>query len=444
MARTSPPRLIAWILVGLLALAAIGSIVWGAFIVYASRQAAAIRPSGLAGNVKRDNLDAALLLRDLAGMPDEQVLSYALTTGKTETGFAIVVFSDELRDLERASAFLALAQSYTDANDSAKAAVCYQALVNLAALGADLHDYQKANLLLQAGDGLSSLGKPLQAEEAFDRVGEIARFSPALPAAVRVQLLRTLAEKYAGLDRESKVLDVSHSAQDVSQPSADAPVAINLPAAVPNWEGDPAWNDVRAREADRVRAAIELITALEGKAADQVEPRRLAVEKALLAEDQAQNAFYTQQRPKTTGTSARLALSRQRVAWLALKWRVAARGFGLALVPTWERSLKEIETALRTAQEDRYTFHLELAALLPDPLAARQATVDALVEELKLGRLGLYPEAPERGLAGDLTTAIGDRVSLQRDDTLFVVPATRNGGTDIGFAFATADQLLRQ
>ena len=83
MARTSPPPLIAWILVGLLALAAIGSIVWGAFIVYASRQAAAIRPSGLAGNVKRDNLDAALLLRDLAGMPDEQVLSYALTTGKT-------------------------------------------------------------------------------------------------------------------------------------------------------------------------------------------------------------------------------------------------------------------------------------------------------------------------------------------------------------------------
>ena len=28
-------------------------------------------------------------------MPDEQVLSYALTTGKTETGFAIAVFSDK-------------------------------------------------------------------------------------------------------------------------------------------------------------------------------------------------------------------------------------------------------------------------------------------------------------------------------------------------------------
>ena len=132
------------------------------------------------------------------------------------------------------------------------------------------------------------------------------------------------------------------------------------------------------------------------------------------------------------------------VTWQTLKWRVAARGFGLALVPTWERSLPEIEASLRTSQEDRYVCLLELAALLPDPLAARQATVNALVEELELGRLGLYPGAPERGLAGDLTVAIGDRVSLRRDDTLFVVPATRNGGTDIGFAFATADQLLRQ
>jgi tetratricopeptide (TPR) repeat protein len=444
MARNSPPPLIVWILAGLLALAAIGSIAWGAFMVYASRQAAVVKPSGLAGNMKTGNLDAALLLRELAGMPDEQVLSYALTTGKTESGFAIVAFGDTLSDPERASALLALAQLYTSANDSAKAAVCFQTLVNLAALGVDFHDYQKANLLLQAGDGLNSLGRLLEAEEAFDRVSEIARFSPALPAAVRVQLLQTLAVKYDGIDRWSKAVDASHSAEEVAQPSADVPVAVSMPAAVPNWEGDPAWSEVRAKEADRVRAVIDLITALEGSATDQVAPKRLAVEQALLAEDGVRAAFYAELQPKITGTSGRLALSRLRVVWQALKWRIAARGFGLALVPAWERSLQEIEASLRSAQEDRYMIELELAALLPDPLAARQATVDALVEELKLGRLGLYPGAPERGLAGDLTAAIGERVTLRRDDTLFVVPATRNGGTDIGFAFATADQLLRQ
>jgi tetratricopeptide (TPR) repeat protein len=443
MARTSPPPLIAWFLVGLLGLAAIGSAVGGALIVNAGRQAVAIKPSGLAGNLKRENLDAALLLRDLAGMPDEQVLDYALSTGKTETGFAIVAFSDELGDPERSNALLSLARSYISVTDPAKAAVCYQAVVNLAALGVGFHDYQRANLLLQAGDGLNGLGKFLEAEEAFDRVDEIARLSPSLPAAVRVQLLQALAGRYAGLDRDFKVADVSHSAEEAAEPSADTPVTVNLPAAIPNWEGDPAWAEVRGREAERVRAAIELISALEAKANDLVESRRLAVEKALVAEDEAQNAFYARQRPKTTGISARLALSRQRVAWLSLRWRVAGRGFGTSLVPDWERSLPEIEASLRAAQEDRCTVLLELAALLPDPLAARQATVDALVEELKLGRLGLYPGAPERGLAGDLTMAIGDRVSLRRDATLFVVPANRNGGTDIGFAFATADQLLR-
>ncbi len=443
MARTSPPPLIVWIVVGLLGLAALGSIVLGAFVVYSSRQAATARPSGLAGSLKPDSLDSALLLRNLAGMPDEQVLNYALSTGKTETGFAIVALSDELGDPERASALLTLAQHYSSTGDSTKAATCYQALVCLAALGADFHDYQKANLLLQAGDGLSSLDRSLQAEEAFDRVGEIARFSPTLQAAVRVQLLQTLSGKYTGLDRWSKAVDASHSAEDPARPGVDAPVAVNLPAVAPNWESDPAWSDVQDRAAERVHAAVALITALENKATDQIEPNRQTLATALLAEDQAQDAFYTQLRPRTTGAGARLALSRRHVDWLIVKRRVAARGFGLSLVPAWERSLRDIETALRVAQEDRYTLQLELAALLPDPLAARQATVDALAEELKLGRLGLYPEAPERGLAGDLTAAIGDRVSLRRDDTLFVVPATRNGGTDIGFAFATADQLLR-
>jgi hypothetical protein len=444
MARTSPPPLILGILAVLLTVATLGAIVLGVLVLYSSRQGAAIGPSGLAGALRRDKLDTALLLRDLAGMPDNEVLDYALTTGRTETAFAMVVFSGELTDSERASAFLSLARSYAGGKDPTKAVVCYQALISLASLSADFHDYQKANLLLQAGDGLAGLGRPLEAEESFDRVGEIARLSPYLQAAVRSQLLRTLAGKYAGLERMSKAVDATHAAQETTEASAGAPVIADLPARAPQWEGEPAWTEVRGRESERARAAIELITALEDKAAGQVEPRRLSLEEALLAEEQAQDVFYAGQVSVASGSSARLVLARHRVAWQTLKWRVAAGGFGLALVPSWERSLPDIERSLRAAQEDLYLIHLDLATLLPDPLAARQAAVDALVEELKLGRLGLYPGAPERGLAGDLTTAIGERVSQRRDDTMFVVPATRNGGAGIGFAFATADQLLRQ
>ena len=132
------------------------------------------------------------------------------------------------------------------------------------------------------------------------------------------------------------------------------------------------------------------------------------------------------------------------MTWQTLKWRVAARGFGLSLVPAWERSLQDIEASPPHRPGGSLyvsTWSWRRYCLIPWPHGRPPWT--PWLEELKLGRLGLYPGAPERGLAGDLTAAIGDRVSLRRDDTLFVVPATRNGGTDIGFAFATADQLLR-
>ena len=197
-------------------------------------------------------------------------------------------------------------------------------------------------------------------------------------------------------------------------------------------------------EMARFQAAIELITTMEARPVGQTEVKRQALEKALLAEDQAQDQYYLEQMRKAPTISARLAVARQRSAWLTLKWRVAARGFGLALVPDWESSLRDIEAGLRRALEDQYTLQLELAAVLPDALQARQAVMDTLVEEIKLAQIGLFPNAPERGLANDLTTAIRDRIDLRDDGTLYIVAATRTGTTEIGFAFATADQLLRR
>ena len=170
--------------------------------------------------------------------------------------------------------------------------------MNLAALGAGFHDYQKANLLLQAGDGLSSLGKPLEAEEAFDRVGEIARFSPALQAVIRVQLLQTLAGKYAGLDRWSKALDASHSAAG-RVPTQRRRACGHQPAGRRPQLGRRPCVERPAGQAGRALARRRGAHHGPGRqAADQIEPERLALEKALLAEDQAQNSFYTQQRPR--------------------------------------------------------------------------------------------------------------------------------------------------
>ena len=445
MARSFPPRLFATAGVVLLAVVVAGSVLFGGFVVLANRQAGALpRPAGLAGYVKAENLDPSLLLRSLAGMPDRQVLGYVLSAGRNESAFAILAFGDSLSDPERANAALSLAQAFAAAGDNEKSSICYGLLARLAVLTNDFHDYQKANLLLQAGDGLAQLGRRAEAEEAYDRAQELARYSPVLQPSIRTQLLASLSAKYGALGLTAKAAEAARAASQPAAARADEPVAVALPAAPVSWQGDESWSRLKSLEMARFQATIELITVMEARPVGQTEVRRQALEAALLREDQAQEAYYLEQMRKAPTVSARLAVSRQRSSWLTVKWRVAARGYGISLAPDWEASLRDIEAALRRAMEDQYTYQLELASLLPDALQARQAVIDTLVEELKMSQFGLFPNAPDRGVAGDLTAAVGDRIALRDDGTLFVVAATRSGTAEIGFAFATADQLLRR
>ena len=357
MARSGSPRLFACLGVVLLVVVVAGSVLFGSIAVLANRQAGALpRPAGLAGYVKLENLDSSLILRSLAGMPDRQVLGYVLGAGRNETAFAIVAFGDSLSDPERVSAVLSLGQAFAAAGDSEKATICYRLMTSLAVLSADFHDYQKANLLLQAGDGLTLLGRRTEAEESYDRAQELARYSPVLQPSIRSQLLMLLAAKYDILGLSAKSADAARSAAQAAPARADEAVTVALPSPPVSWQGDESWVKLKSMEMARFQAAIELITTMEARPVGQTEVKRQALERALLAEDQAQDQYYLEQMKKAPTISARLAVARQRSAWLTLKWRVAARGFGLALVPDWESSLRDIEAGLRRALEDQYTL----------------------------------------------------------------------------------------
>lgn len=447
MTRRLPPRLLAVLGAVFLVVAALGSVLFGAIVVFANLQASALpRPAGLAGYLHTDALDSSLLLRSLASMPDRQVLGYVLAAGRSESAFAILSFGDTLSDPERANALAALAPAYASAGDTEKAAVCYGQLVSLAVLGVDFHDYQKATLLLQAGDGYAALGRLAEAEESYDRAAELARLSPIVQPSIRVQLLRSVAAKYALLGRGTKAQAAAADAEGSAFPTVtDSMKAAMPPSPAPAfWQNAVSWTRLQSLQSQRLQAAIDLIAAMESHPQGPVGAKRQALEQALLAEDAAQEAFYQEQRTLAPSISAGLAVSQLRVNWLTLKWRVAARGFGLSIVADWESHIRDIEAALKRTLEEQYTMRLELATMLPDALQARQRIVDVMVDEIKLGRLGLFPNSPELGLAGDLTEAIRDRIALREDGTLFVVPATRSGTADIVFAFATADQLLRR
>ena len=339
---------------------------------------------------------------------------------------------------------LSLGQAFAAAGDSEKASICYRLMTSLAVLSADFHDYQKANLLLQAGDGLTLLGRRTEAEDAYDRAQELARYSPVLQPSIRSQLLMLLAAKYDILGLSAKSADAARSAAQAAPARADEAVTVALPSPPVSWQGDESWVKLKSLEMARFQAAIELITTMEARPSGRPRSSGRRWRRHCWPRTRRRTQYYLEQMRKAPTISARLAVARQRSAWLTLKWRVAARGYGLALVPDWESSLRDIEAGLRRALEDQYTLQLELAAVLPDALQARQAVMDTLVEEIKLAQIGLFPNAPERGLANDLTTAIRDRIDLRDDGTLYIVAATRTGSTEIGFAFATADQLLRR
>jgi len=442
MSRETFRRLIAAIVALLLVLLAAGLIVWGTIIVLANRQAAVpVRPTGLPANLKPQNIDPLLTLQSLAGIPDADVVAQALAQGKGDTALAILAFAHTFSDLQRATALLTLAQIYSAKGENDRSAYCWQLLTNLAVLSTEFHDYQKANLLLQAGEGMQSLGKREEAEEAYDRVQEIARYSPMLQPPHRVSLLKALATKYVQLERPAKAQEAIHAAEDPA-PAGNTPrIGTPLPVRSPDWGDSPAWAQVTARQVERWQLAGAYIAALAEKRAAEEEGQ--ALKESLLAEDEAWRQWYEEQSQRPMGLGLRAAMARTWVGWLLLKWWVASQGFGLSLVPEWEAQAKEIQGELRRAWEDDYALRLELAASLPDPLDARQAVVDTLLDEIKMGRLGLYPNPPERGLVGDLAEAIRDRIALQRDDTLYVVGVTRVGTGTTLFAFANAEQLLR-
>lgn len=434
-------RLITSIAVLLLVMLAAGLIVWGTIIVLASRQVTvSAKPTGLPINLRPHNIDAPLALQSLAGTSDIDIVAQALSQGKRDTALAILTFAHTPSDLQRASALLILAQDYATNGEGDKAAYCWRLLINLAILSTELHDYQKANLLLQAGAGMQSMGRWEEAEDAYDRVLEIARYSPMLQPPHRILLLNILAPKYAQLDRPAKAQEAIYAAGDPAPAGNPPRFNASLPVRSPYWEESPAWAQVAASQAERRRLAGVYAAALAEKRATEEE--RQALSESLLAEDEAWNQWHEEQSQQAASLGQQSAVARAWVGWLLLKWRVASQGFGLSLIPEWEAQAKEIQSELRRAWEDDYTLRLELAASLPDPLAARQAVVDILLEEIKMGRLGLYPNAPERGLVGDLAEAVRDRISLQRDDTLYVVGVTRTGAGTIGFVFANADRLL--
>ena len=367
-----------------------------------ARQPAANEPwtNPLAG-VKTEAVAPDLASLTLAGEADDRVIRAALDAGEIETAYATLANSMLMPDNLRSGGWLLLARQFQE-QDPARAAVAYQAALDLASLGPSIGDMGRADLSLQAARGFAALKKAKIARLALAQAENIARYSVTLLPAQRRALLGQVAETYQALGDAAAARGIR---ERLSAYAAGPGIAVNAGAqALPTLRGGVVLPEtVVSALASRQIAAADVAARWLSVSGSGRDTLAKALGQALLAEDAARDAFY--QTADKLSLADRLALLHDKLAWLAVKYRVAQRGFGVSLVPEWEAQAAEIATALSST----YTELINGYGQLLDTLDATEA-VHARVELLRQGvlwtRLGLFPDAnAEKVLSEQLAEA---------------------------------------
>ena len=107
--------------------------------------------------VHSDDIDPALAVAGLGGVPDVDLVAQALAEARADTAFAILVFSPSIGDRESAGAFVLLANRYRIDDRPRQAMTSYRLAGTIATLSPDLPDSVRADTFILAGEGLAEL-----------------------------------------------------------------------------------------------------------------------------------------------------------------------------------------------------------------------------------------------------------------------------------------------
>jgi hypothetical protein len=423
-----PQRVYALVAVALIVILSLGLIGGGVLLLSHRLSASAASP---AAHFVTNDIAPSLAVRALAGDADNVVIDQALEENKLETAFSALYYSTTLSDKDRANYYVTLGQKYVEAKNKARGRLCFDQATSILLLSYDAFDATKASLHLTIGKDQSVLGDRTTAERSFDYAYTIARYSPYVDDAQRRFILGNLASEYKALGADRKSDESTRALSSLTGSVAASPSPAQTQLAVPAL-GD----DVKAATAWRVRAAQRLLNSLGSKSSRDIETARLGLQDALRAEDDLRSLSFDNRLSQATTADARAALAKAQADWLTLRWRIAQKGFGLSLMPAWEKSSASIGASLRQAMANYFLLRREMAITLPDPVDAAQARLDLLREEMMLGKIGSYPDYPENRLISEVAQATKERIDL-REDGLYVAVLSQQGGGQL--VITTAD-----
>ena len=367
-----------------------------------SRQPATVdRWTNPLAGVKTEAIAPDLAVLTLAGETDDRVIRAALDAGEIETAYATLVNSMLMTDNLRSGGWLLLARQFQE-KDPARAAVAYQAALDLAALGPSIGDMGRADLSLQAARGFAALKKDKLARLALAQAENIARYSVSLLPAQRRALLGQVAEAYQALGDAAAASNIR---ERVDAYATGPGITVNAGKQVlPSLRGgvvlpEAVVTAMTARQNAAADMAARWLSA-SGSGRDKLAE---TLSEALLAEDVARSEFY--QTADNLSLVDRLALLHDKLAWLAVKYRVAQRGYGASLVPEWTTQSTDIATALSSTYTELINGYGQQLDTL-DATEAVQARVELLRQGVLWTRLGLFPDAnAENVLSGQLAEA---------------------------------------
>jgi hypothetical protein len=342
------------------------------------------------------------VLAPLTGVSANDALSAALDQAHLENAFAVAAYDPTLPDSARVGALLQLGTRYMSAKDTRKAALVFQTAAQLATLSPAIADYARLDTCLQAGSGLRALGANDAARWVTDQAYLIAQFTPSLQREQRARRLEQVANAYSALNASALGSQARAKSVEASTASATSLMTGTRMPYVPPLGKLPASPEVDNAMAKRIAAAKQLQDDLVDNppksAKDWSSDLIEQLVDALIEEDSARQAYYDTQLVQTKDVAVQIALWRDKVAWLALKYRVARGAFGVPLVPDWEIDRAAIADALGAAWDAWFGLAEAQAASQPEAQDILPAQEDVIRQELIAARWGWYGGTAEQDL----------------------------------------------
>jgi hypothetical protein len=364
-----------------------------------------------------DKIDPALALASLGGVPEAEVVAEAIDKARPETALSSLLFHPTLTNKESSGSFLQLATAFAKNGEQEKAALSYKMASTIATLAPDIPDTTRADLFLQASEGLIDLEETVLAKFYLDQALIVASQSPFLQAAHRRSIFERLQKNYIILGERALA---RHSLSLSANPPALGPVTeayTNLPE---KNEAVPLPNSAQEAEALRWSVAQELAILLVERGGKAPQASVEALTKALIAEDQQKIPFYESELAKTTQLSRKIDITLVKIGWLSIKYRVARQAYGISIVPEWEAQVEQIRAELTKAYEALFALYADLIIALPEASQIDKASEERLRAEILAGELGRYPNYPEEQRRKQLLDATSQLIATQPEINIFV------------------------